>query len=117
MKNFTLPLLITVFAGLLSAPAILAQQTSTQQTVVVKSKVFNASELEQLSQNLQSNHQFEVRGGCEHEGLIVVDIPVSLSIRVNHAEDIIVSAIESVWSEPATIEKTVSDQEVMQCAQ
>ena len=115
MKKFTLSLLITVFAGLLSAPSISAQQTSPHHTVVVKSKIFNASELNQLSQNLQSNHQFKVRGGCESAGLIVVDIPVSLSIRVNHAEDIIVSEIESTWSESATIEKTVSVQEVMQC--
>ncbi len=113
----TLAILCTVIAGLLSAPAALAQQPTAHHTVVVKSKIFTASELNQLSQNLQSNHQFDVRGGCESEGLIVVDIPVSLSIRVNHAEEIIVSAIESAWSEPATIEKTVSVQEVMQCEQ
>lgn len=108
-------ILFTVIAGLLFAPAAIAQQPSSHHTVVIKSKTFTAPELNQLSQKLQTAHQFDVRGGCEPQGLIVVDIPVSLSIRVNHAEEIIVSEIESSWSEPATIEKIVTAQEVMQC--
>lgn len=114
MKNSTLAILCAVIAGLFSASVALAQQP-THHTVVVKSKLFTDTELNQLSEKLQSDHQFDVRGGCHSEGLIVIDIPVSLSVRVNHAEEIIVSAIESSWSEPATIEKTVSAQEVMQC--
>lgn len=112
--NSILAILCVVLGGLFSVSAALAQQPA-HHTVVVKSKSFTDTELTEFSQKLQSDHQFDVRGGCHSEGLIVIDIPVSLSIRINHAEEIIVSAIESSWSESATIEKTVSVQEVMQC--
>lgn len=90
-------------------------QSERVHSVVAETGAFSASELQQLSEHLENELSILVAGGCRDEGFLLIEVPVSLGLRIQQAENSIVQAINTVWNREATISRQVSRETVLNC--
>lgn len=90
-------------------------QSDRAHSVVVETGAFTSNELQQLSEHLENEHSIVVAGDCRIEGLVLMEVPVSLGLRIQQAENSILTAINTVWNREATISKQVSREAVLNC--
>lgn len=107
---------LTFFASLLLFLSTnIYGQAERTHSVVAETGGFSTAELQRLSEHLESEFSIIVAGGCRSEGLVLIEVPVSLGLRTHQAESSILQAINTVWNREATISKQTSRETVLDC--
>jgi len=113
--NRLILLLAILFTTSLLQSSVHAQSES-YHSIVVKTQSITPGELNQFAAEIQNQFKFRMAKACLDEGFILVEVPTSLAVRINQAEDSILSAAAAIWNNDVSIAKDVTLEQISQCA-
>lgn len=114
MKPSILLIFCCIIGSIFSASNTQAQE-SRYHTLIISTDHFTDSQLANLSDYLNEEYSFVVRGGCREQGLVLIEFPTSLAIRMNQAESQTIQAVQELWNKKATVSPDTNREAVLGC--
>lgn len=91
-------------------------QEERYHNLILKTDQLSSAEFNQFKTELQNQLGFHTNKACLDEGFILVEVPVSMGIRVHHAQESALAIAKSLLGN-ATLDHEFSVNDIIQCAE